>query len=362
MMYIIYWLLALFCFLDLLKSQKKDYVFSLKSIYYIWLLVLFILTAFRWECGTDWMQYKTFFEDPSRINSFEAGFTLYVKIIRSIINDFSAYIFVGAILIVSCLNISIIKISHFPLLSLLIFLAQLNGGIFFVRQHLAIVILLVSTYYVIKRRLIYFIILLVLATSIHRTSFLFILAYPIYNISINNKKKILFLFLGGVIAVLLGKILFTSSIFNLFGGIIAEKINSYSEYAEMGMTFSKYSATELLIRGFCARLIIIIAILYFLRRRIGVDKICNGLVNIYLMGTIVYLLTVQISTSFARGAAPFDTILIFIIPYVLIEVKKKYHKYPLFLFITCYFFFKLYVIISDNLFGDIYSYHSILER
>lgn len=166
------------------------------------LITFFFLFLFRIlrgdTIGGDLIKYKMVYEllneSPwSKIftvyTGFEKGYLLLNKILATICPDFRfLMLFTGILWSVSLLQFTY-ENSKMPGLSLYIYITMYFMGASFNNERYAIAtaLLLFSIKYIRKQKLMPFLILVLLAVSIHKASFIFIVMYPIYNMKLNWK-------------------------------------------------------------------------------------------------------------------------------------------------------------------------------
>lgn len=211
---LVYYMIYLFLFLaDTLcvmvfkndkEKQKKMYCF-------IAFMLIFLLFALRHQSmGIDLgyfghkmgylssfdelntYSWKEIFEMESWLN-YEKGYIVLNKLIGSIYNN--RQFFLGAIAFISLVPVFLYirKKSTLPFLSVVIymglpvFMMQFSG----LRQNIAIAITVFSMRYVEEKKIIPFILAIWIATFFHKTAIIFLVAYPMYYIRLNDLWKLL---------------------------------------------------------------------------------------------------------------------------------------------------------------------------
>lgn len=345
--FFIFFIILILSILEILSNNKKFSRFSFGSVIFIF----FILSFIRWETGTDWEGYYNYFKtikipwsyifDDS--SGFELGYVILNHLAISISDSYTIMLFIEGAILYSFLYVSIPKLSYYPVFSILIFYSMSLGGVFFVRQNIAMTILIYSVIQIINKRKASFIVLVLLATMIHRTSIIFLLAYPIFYKQYSFKKILLYTIVSIVIGIIFSRLLL-SLIGNLGLGMISAKINAY---LDMGSeeNYTTFSTTGILIRGLINRLFLIAIYMYMLNKKRTDDFILNGLINLNLFGIILYSTLTPIAFSLGRVSAFFDILQIFILPYLFKGCSLR-TKESLFILISIYLLFRLYTAIA----------------
>jgi len=360
--YSIFLILLLLAYIEVFSNNKK---YSHKTLFLV-IFLFFILSFIRWETGTDWEAYyqtftrietpwKSFYDDYS---NFEPGFMILYHIAKTLSNSYTMMLFIEGFIIYVCLFKSLKRYSIYPLYSLLMFYAMSLAGIFFVRQNIAVCILLCSIPYILKKEKYKFLLIVFIAFLIHRTSIVFLIAYPLFHKYYKIKTIFFIITISTIIGISFGKLfLMLLGSFNL--GIITEKLNAY---LSMGTTenYTTYSSTSVLIRGLVNRAFLIILYLSILNKIREKNIILNGFINLNLLGVVLYVILTPIAFSLGRITAYFDIIQIFIIPY-LIKASSYQTKHIIMFILSIYLSFRLYTIISS--FPDLYiPYKTFIEQ
>ena len=136
--------------------------------------------------------------------NYEKGFIIFNKLVGTIINN--RQFFLGSCAFVSLLPVMlyISKKSSLPFLSVVIymglpvFLMQYSG----LRQNIAIAITVLSMKFVEEKKIVYFVLTILLATLFHKTAIIFLVAYPMYHIGLNDIWKAVFTLIIPVVYLL----------------------------------------------------------------------------------------------------------------------------------------------------------------
>lgn len=184
------------------KSKKKANFFLI-----IWVVVMSLAFAFREYIfdgflGTDYNNYKDWFENIRlnirQIEYKNMGFNILVLFIRYIYNDFHFFLFVCGVIINSCIISFIIHNSDDIILSSAIYIGFFYLSTFnTLRQWIACAIFLGAFKYIEEKKLINYIVNIFIASLFHDTAITLLLLYPVLNSKIKLiKKEIIFMIIG----------------------------------------------------------------------------------------------------------------------------------------------------------------------
>lgn len=333
--------------MEVLSKNRKFSIVSLTIV----LSFFFVLSFIRWETGTDWNSYLEVFERikipwnslEDKYSEFEIGFMVLYNLARSVSDSYTVMLLVEAVLLYMCVYNALKSQSIFPIFSLLMYYSMSLAGIFFVRQNIAMAILLCSLPYIIDRKPFKFCIIVFMAFLIHRTALIFLIAYPCFFKYYELKTIIIFLFCAIGVGLFLGK-LFLGMMSGLELGIVSLKINAY---LNMGVedNSTTFSTTAVLLRGILNRVFLIIIYMSLLNRKRKTNYVLNGLINLNLLGIILYVILTPIAFSLGRITAYFDIMQILILPYLL-NICTLRTRCGLMVFLLLYMVFRLYTILA----------------
>ena len=338
--------------LDVLKMYKPS---QKKNIFISTALFFWILSFIRWETGTDWDSYLSFFEKCSKYEEFrdDGGFELFYAslsyLVKSITSDYSVFLFVIASIIFPLTYSTIYKFSPLPFVSLLLYLLLRRADIFFVRESIAIAFCLFSIRYIINRNLLQFVICVVIGMQFHTSVIIFLPAYWIFKMNIKTKYMIIAIGFFTVSAICLQDIIarYFSSLSIILGGSIEDRAEKYIERGFDSGGASSMAAA--LIQGSINRLIFFITFLSALKYKYN-DIVYKGYLNLYFFSIIIFLLLTPFSLTLGRLVNSYEIISILLIGHVF-SIKSIKNKNILF------FVFFIYITIRfivGTLFG-VYS-------
>lgn len=353
---IIFLILVLFSFLALFTKFGKNKS-ACHNVFFFLFLIFFSMSFLRWERGTDWGSYYSFFQhlDLYKGGEYEYGFTLLNKIV-ALFGDYTMMLFIQACIFYILMYVCLTKLSLVPLFSLMILFVICNyAGIFFVRQTIAMSITTFSLFYIQERKFIKFLIIILLATSVHVSAFAFVVSYFIFNRYYSFKRLFVILLVLASIGIV-----FTVYIMPVFSSEL-RVFMKVSGYLEEGMEsdIGGISSVLLYCRGVASRLFSLLVISYIVKDIRLRDSFCNGLFNIYFMGMCVYLLLGAVNQTLARLAIEFEIVQIFLYPYVICHYWFK-NRLILFFLISLYFFSR---VVSPGPYTNLFvPYKSIFNK
>lgn len=246
--YVIFFISFLAFFTKHKPSAQKNKLFIVVSI----VTIILFQGLRKWTVGIDVVTYLYFFEKLSNesiadfselFSSVETGFLYYNKLIALFVSDnqmflgiVSATIFIpiGYVIYKNSLNF---YLSLIVLISFNIYNFTFSG----IRQSIAIALTFLSYEFIKKRQWIRFVLLIILASTFHKSAFVFLPAYLLYVIKI--KKKHFFIIMSLVSFIFI----FKSFLLNFFVTSVIEKYennslfevtNSYTMFFVMTLFYS----------------------------------------------------------------------------------------------------------------------------
>jgi hypothetical protein len=342
----ILFLLAVYCSSKELKTNVSTIGIG-KSAIFIFILVTIILGGIRWKTGTDWGNYYNYFtynltwEQFSK--GFEVSYSLLNFIIKKYFNSYTILLLIISFTVIFLRYLTIKSIALYPVLSYFLFFCDNIGGMFPVRQTLAISIALTSIYFIHRKNKIAFILITVLATSFHLSLIIWFITYPLYYKIFSSKTIIIFFISATVIGIIGTKLLIflveiTIVKFGLSGSI-ASRIQIYilGNYSD-----GSFSVFKMLL-SFAKRIIFVVLFLILRPKIIKKYIYANGLLNIYLVSNIIYSLFAfnEAFTPMARMVTVFLFLEVLLLPSLFILCKHNYTKYIIFLLFFIYGIMKL---------------------
>lgn len=340
-LYILFNILLVGSFLEVFDSKRQKVA---QIIYYLVFSILFLLSFLRWERGTDWSGYYDYFTqiyDLDFSSNFENGFILLNYWVHTLSGSYTVLLLVMAVIQYFFISKAIRYLSVYPVVSLLCYFSVTKGGIFFVRQYIALAILMFAVRFVIERKVYRFLLMVAVACMIHRTAVLFIPVYFLFNREIKIRYYIIILLILIPVAMYVSRI-FDSMSTGLVNSIIENKINNYINKSADGETYGiELSKSAILIRGVVKRGFILLLYFLFMRRELAEDRVMRGIFNIYFFGTCLYILLTPLSEQLSRVCLYFDIFDIFLFP-LLLGRQKRWNRLLFFGLVTAFSFVRLH--------------------
>lgn len=333
---------AVFSLLELISKRKNMTI----VFFFISILILFIFSFIRWDTGTDWDSYLemyTWIHHPWEgfDSGMEYGFLFIENLAKTIFDNYTGVLLLFSMIIYGCMIISYTQLCKYPMVALWITFCITFANMLFVRQNVAVAILTAALIPVYHKNFKLFIVLVFIASLFHRTSWIFLIAYPLFNTFYKQRTIIIITVSSIIVGLIVSKYILT--LFgSLFSGVIESKIN---EYINLGSedNSTNYSTTFILIKGIINRCFLLFFFIFKFNERLRLkNHLINGLFNIYLLGTILYCIFLPISISLARAAVYMDISQVFLVAYILGAQKRIANKLLLFTVFSAYYIIRFY--------------------
>lgn len=317
-------------------------------------IVLILVGGLRWETGTDWNSYYNFFTnnysyDDFTSFDFEYLYAVLAFTIKQFSDSYSIFLLVFCSLTISLKLYGFCKISNynFIFLTILLYYANQLGDVSSNRQSLAMSFVLVSLYFVINKRLILFLVTTYIAFLFHASAIIFFLAIPLIYVNITRRKLIFLILIGFCIGLYITTTGSNNAIFNILlggDGHIASKMSEYQEINEMGnsSTGSAIDPKISYILGLSRRCLVLIPALIFYDKLSSEHKNFKLLINMYVFGSLIYLIFSPIIQVLNRLAAYFDLTEFFLLPLFVTLPKQKYIRISIYILLVLFAFAKFY--------------------
>lgn len=343
MIYLIYLIpFIVTSFIGIVKNKNNKLFLSILFFF----LILF--ASLRDEVGTDWPAYFHFYEYT--VHNVEVGYAFINNLFSNL--GFPFYIFLILInsLSIGLITKSALKLSAFPILSLLIYYSDpyLYFNFSGMRQALAMSFTTFALVYCFgqKRNKYIFFSLILLAMCFHITSIIFALAFFIPKRKLKKKE---FIMLGVGMTFFSSLVYFASTFLT---GIFATKAEFYLEHQEQAQNVQLLFAIGLL-----RRLITVVLIVVFGRKYIFQHNLSAYLFNLYIIGFGIYSTTYLISPDIGVRMSIYFTVLeMFLLANLIYFVKRVDVKFFLYFIVILVSIYKLYTYTLI----PAYEYQSIL--
>jgi len=347
---LLYFALAFTLFPLTLYCSSKEYQINDgtlaigKTTLFLFISITIILGGIRWKTGADWTNYYNYFYNNQAwdefYGKFEISYAFLNFFIKKYFGTYTVLLFFMSFAVIFLRYNTIKVIAIYPALSYYFFFCDNIGGMFPVRQTLAIAIALTSIYFIHKKNKKAFILITTLAVTFHMSLFIWFISYPLYHKKIRTSTILLLLIVATIIGMF-GTKLFTLIVeatlarFQITGAI-STKIQIYilGNYSD-----GSFSLFRMLL-SFIKRLVFVLLFL-FLRNKLTHHYLyASGLINLYLISNIIYSLFAfnEALAPMARMVTPFLFLEVLLFPAILKLCKHNYSKYIL---LYLFFFYGL---------------------
>lgn len=327
-------ILVLFSFIFSKKQNEK-------ILYFFIAFLFFILSFIRWEVGTDWnMYFNTFYVGSieKMYSVKEIGFRVLNYIVYKIFPSYTLMLFFLAVILFIFKYTTLYKLSYVPLLSLLMAFCLEKGDIFFVRQSIAIAITFYSTKYIIKKEKLKFILCIVLASFIHKSSFIFIFAYFVFNKFNLRRRHYCLLIIFSFVLYIYGREILSFFIINLPDNPYKQKLLYYFSNDATG-GYKSYMSKELIFLSSLINRLFLISVFFIFWKKI--DIYMKKLFSIYFISFLGFVCVFRISQDISRLTLPYEVFQLVIFPSIYKNIKSKETKIIFILIAILYLYLKL---------------------
>lgn len=165
---------GIIAFISVLKEIK-----NIQIIFWMFILCLIVFDGLRWEMGTDWTSYFSYFKNAHVYDQpgFEHGFLLYTYIIRNLTDNYSVYLLITTAFIYIGIFYTVFKITNYSFLSIFFLTAVIPWYSGSLRQMMACVFFTLAIKSTMDKKLLHFIVLSIMGLLFHTTM---IVTFPIY--------------------------------------------------------------------------------------------------------------------------------------------------------------------------------------
>lgn len=332
-LFVITTIVSLLDFTNLSNKYKYGIILFLGIIY-------IFISGFRGN-NQDWNIYYPFFRDNFTWNDFiyneidpmDKGYAFINFIIKSFTDNYNILLFLLAIVIITIKLNFIIRLSIFPLISLIYWLGSNITDIFFVRQQLSVAITIIAFYFILKRNIVGFLFFTIIASAIQISAIAFFPAYYIFY----KRIKIKYLIYGILFSIFVGNFLKMDiflKIWGLFGTLLpdsdrlSDKVDLYAYYYDASKEASTF------IMGYIRRLLFLPLELWAILKIEKYLPNYRGYINLIVLGCIIQFLLGNVSTIIAGRMSSFYNVYeIILLPAILILIRSIKLRFLAFLVI-----------------------------
>ncbi len=352
-----YYIILIVIFITILLNEFMHDKFE-KKIYIFWIIFLFIISAFRYETGNDWLAYERMldYELPFRtaIDNFsnyynynkdiEIGYRLLNSIVKSAGGDLQTVFFITSLFSFISLSKFIKQYSNKKLISVIIYYSVffLNFNMSIIRQGIALSIFLIALNYLFDRKFIKYILLILIATSFHQSAIVLIPVYFIYRLHFNGKVM-----LGTLLVFLLLRVINVDFITMIALFLPTSLMNYVFGYLQGSIVqpLLSFGTIERLVSS-----VLMIVALSFIK-----DKKLHFFGHLYIIYVILNFTLFKSDIILTRIRFYFQISYIVMIPILYTYYKKKIPKSVLFSLIFVFSFLPMYFFLSSNINKVLYN-------
>ncbi len=307
-------------------------IFSRYSLAIIF-IALVLLAGLRYEVGTDWYAYLTFYQDIREAEKIEYGYEFINNLFSNMSIPYTFFLlFINSISLL-LIYLFIRQNSIFVIIGALLFFSDLYLylNLSGVRQAIAISITCLSINYAIKRQFSKFIIIVFTASLFHLSALVFCIAYFIPRTLIKVKDfLILFIFL------IIGYY-FLQEISDFITVNTQKNANYY-----LANNNEEYNLFWYYLIGIFKRLAIIIVFILLKYYKKSSNKNSQYFFNIYLFGFVIYVATFMLSPDVGVRISSYFTIFeIALVGNFVYMSEKKINKILIVSLFSIFSFYKI---------------------
>lgn len=300
-------------------STFQYFKVHLKGNFILLSILLICFAGFRYGLEADYFAYKEIFFAPSQsaiVERYEPGFKLFINIYKSLLSseNFNGFVFVFAFISMGLKCLYFYRsengiIALFVYFTLMFIMMEMNG----IRQGIAVSFLFFALEEAKNRKMIRFFLLVLLASSFHISSLIFFPVYFIVNQKVSIRQIGFF-----VILSLAAKLFIVPMSLSLLEKIQIPALRLYILMVKSHLVNG--SSGKIVTMGGIRRLVILF--LFILLE--GKKRFSNPYFNLYLLGSLMYLLFMGNETMAGRMSMSFE---VFAAPFIAnLSVKYSWEK------------------------------------
>ena len=351
----IFLVLALLSFIEIFFGiEKRISILIAVCISFFW----GVLSCIRNGGPGDWENYQAYYTYLNYNNVFYLGieplYGLLNCIAKSIYENYHFFLFLENLIVMPIMCYSIFylndctkgqnwdKKNSYILTMFLIIWSLSFGNIFIIRSTIAILFCLLSIKYIEKQKLLRFLFCIAIAAMFHRSAVFFSPAYFIYKLRLKKIHYFIMFFFTALILYFGNANQIMLSIANLLGDAFYSKAEMYMETGNTITYGIGYSVVFLMIKAIL-NIGFSLFVFLLLKKYFKNDNRYLGSVNLYFIGSILYIITLSVATAFSRVAGYYIYIQIVLIPYIFKIKEKKSFKLLIFFTLIVYLLIRMIV-------------------
>lgn len=370
--YMIFFCLVFLAFIEkffYIPTRSKNCIILMYS-----LLLVYMSTIYSGKYG-DKEVYELFFNAASSemllhpFNGwFEYLYTLLILICKWIFNSYIFSRFILAFVVFSLWYIILTSKRYYfskdNCFMILLILWMLDiGNIFIARSTIAMTICIFSLRYIETKEFKKFFITTAIAIGFHTMSIIWIFAYFAYHYSRRYNLK-MWGIIGCILPILIPSLFrnILIKITTISPVLVQRALHNYLNFDRSNMFGMEFSIRTTMIKGMANMLLLIVVFGYVLKRKkqhssgssVMSINILEGYYVIYLLGAVLYAISLGISIALSRAALPFTHMSIFLLPqlFELPECKKNIgFRFLIFWVLVLYIFLRFMLNLRGNNIG-----------
>jgi len=322
-------------------------------------IILVLFSGLRWNTGTDWMPYRQYFQDQNNsFLSFEVGYVWLTSAVKTFTNSYTVFLLIDSIFALIPVWYVLQTENDGDPISLAVFFSYyytinyLGSN----RRIISIGLCLLALLAIIKNKPLLFTSLCLASFLFHRSSLIFLIAWPIYHLKASKKLYGLLLLIAVALLILNPFQYLVTHWQGATGIVLIDKVVGYSDNnaIDPNINYGLQNAISIVKRS------LFLALIWWgWTKQTGEEKIkYEGLLNIYVFSFTFYLIFTGTVELFKSLTVYFSIVELLLLPRALFCVDKKFRPLAYCLFI-CVLFGQQYSALHS--FWDLYvPYRSVL--
>lgn len=318
-------------------------------VYYITIIVLILLAGLRFQSGLDYSAYINIFKNANsifnifKISKIEPGFNFLAWLNNFIFKTpFTLFFFIALVSIIIKTNF-IKKYTPYIFIAFFYYYSFIfhNSEMGQISNSLAIAILLLSIKYIRKRNFKKFLLIVLIATSIHYSAIVFMMAYLVNYIKL-NKKTLLILF---IISLIIGMFNLNSFLLNILNKLPEiSPVSKAIRYLKIGKRTQRRGIGGLEILRFT---IILFNIIFYKKVPFYYKNKYRLIFKLYFVGILIFFALNSNAIFSRRFARPFMFLEGLILTYNIYSLKLPISKIIILNLFSGVCFYRLYNFLQD---------------
>lgn len=317
-------------FEEVMNSHGYNKQLKGNQFYNIFIFIIFIFSAIRFDVGWDFMAYHQALTTDIYTNIGNNGelFTLLLINVAKFFNFPQLYFILNSGICVFCISSVVRRYSKDPWMSMIIFvtfpLFYLNS-FSVIRNFSAIAIVLYASRFIIEKKIVKYIIVIMIASQFHKSALIGFVFYPLKNVRLTNLSMLTILLISPIIGEVMR---FIVKIF----------IPQYSIY--LNKTVNQEGTKAIII------FLLLAIIIMLLKKYIKITDVSESFFifyNNFIYGLLIYIIFFETGTMGHRLSLYGTIGSIILIPEIINLFKSKKERFMIksvvYLFFAIFFFY-----------------------